>query len=187
MGALIDTLVNRSVILRIRPTGLHWLPSLPAHEDLCAHGGAVIEVDGEVFFDTRDRGLTLSAAALFLLRTLERDHLPDALAGDQLFPCCGHAVFSDGPGLDVYVSGCPNGDNVWVRHRGTMVELETVEGERVEVSGAEWQEAVHSFADEIRDFYDASAPKRPTIPGEREGWDAFWAEWRRRRTGMRVA
>lgn len=70
---------------------LGWL-----HEaDLCAHCKAQPSVGGQLLVGPADGEFTVSAAGLFLLRTLEADHVSgDALTDEnQLFPCCGFLIY----------------------------------------------------------------------------------------------
>ena len=61
-------------------------------EDLCLHGHAVARIAGEtVEFDC-----AVSAAALYLLKSLTEDHLLGQ--GEQFFPCCGFFCIADEAG-----------------------------------------------------------------------------------------
>jgi len=57
------------------------------------------------------------------------------------------------------------------------------EDKAVQVTEAEWQQAVISFIRQVEDFYTSCSPKI-TIDDEfdRKGWQAFWQEWQERRT-----
>lgn len=175
--------------LVLESTNLGWLgDGHKADWDQCAHGTVTCAI-GRVAVTSRNCNVT--AAALFLLRTLEHDHTPleSVAPSNQLFPCCGHSpwVATDGrfPTINL---GCDNGDELWVRHAADGVVI--TQGELSErVSGEQWHEAVVSFADKVRAFYDVSPPRRRARGSdvdamENAGWDAFWVEWIERR--MRV-
>jgi hypothetical protein len=170
--------------VRIIAADLHWIDSGIAEEDLCAHGVAWVEVDGETVA-TAARGSTLSAAALHLLRTLDVDHTPYAPVGGQLVPCCGFTMLpirDDSP-FDTLVLGCPNGLDWAVRHVDAGVELAFEGGTRALVSDEEWRAAVTSFSRTVRAFYGASEPKKmPSLAEEADGYRAFLSEWERRHT-----
>lgn len=136
----------------------------------------------EVFLVTPEKGdVTVSAAALFLLRTLERDHTKSDPVGEQLFPCCGHSMI-DLEGEDVTIIGCPNGIDLVVKHLDAIqIQLETMEGHIFLVNKAEWVRAVIRFSDSVEAFYHQSAPKTPFEPFENKGFQKMLSEWKRRR------
>jgi hypothetical protein len=78
-------------MLVLQPLNLRWISHAaddPA--DCCAHGDVVFRIGDDILLDeTNGRDLTVSAAALYLLRTLSVPHSRAAPVGDQLFPCCG--------------------------------------------------------------------------------------------------
>jgi hypothetical protein len=67
-------------------------------EDQCAHGKVALEIDGVSLVRPEDGEWTVSAAALFLLRTLTADHTPErpVAEGSFSFPAvdsaCGSAA-----------------------------------------------------------------------------------------------
>jgi hypothetical protein len=80
--------------------------------DQCAHGDVVFAIDSIPFAAGREaKDLTVSAAALFLLRTLAHDHTPAVPVAEdsQLFPHCGHAVYTSEERFPVLVLGCNDG------------------------------------------------------------------------------
>lgn len=171
---------------------MDWLGSgEEADWDQCVHGVATCAV-GSIAITSRACNLT--AASLFLLRTIEHDHTASesVAPSNQLFPCCGHSPWVvSGERFPTLNMGCDCGDELWVRHDGGVLDLAW--GELHErVPAAEWEDAVVTFADQVRAFYDASPPRRHSGSShadalENEGWDAFWAEWVERRTRARPA
>lgn len=101
-----------SPLVVLEPVNLRWINGAaddPA--DICAHGDVSFRISGDVLVEPADRELTVSAAALYLLRTLSVAHSRAAPVGDHLFPCCGFCLY-DLPGeLDVVVCGCPSGED----------------------------------------------------------------------------
>ena len=76
----------------LAPTNLHWIDETtdPA-KDMCAHGSVRFRIGEDVFADeTKD--CTVSAAALYLLRTLEEPLAGDPRREEALFPCCGFTM-----------------------------------------------------------------------------------------------
>lgn len=170
--------------VQLSPVDLRWNEAAeddPA--DLCAHGDFEFRIDGDVLSDGfAGRELTLSAGALYLMRTLSRPHTKDAPVGDQLFPCCGFNMYDVAGESDVLILGCPNGEDFEVDHRegGNLVVVRAPEGREWFVDRDSWREAVFAFADAVSEFYARSLPKRPSPEGA-AGYRAFEAEWERRR------
>ncbi len=168
---------------------LHWMGedrSLDT-EDQCAHGNVEFRVNDAIFVKPEDGDWSVSAAGLYLLRTLEYSHTAEDPANDPvtdnyLFPCCGFNVWLIKGKLAVM--GCPNGINVEVVRSGENVTLKK-EGVEVTVGSEEWKSAVFSFADQIKEFYRSEAPKKaPEDKLDREGWETFWKEWDVRRSAI---
>lgn len=169
-------------MVTLEPTRLHWIKDDGADDprDLCAHSPVRFEVDGVPLVGPDAGDFTVSAAAIYLLRTLERDHVPAAPVGEHLFPCCGHAMYDTGDD-DVTICGCPNGRNVDVVHADDVVRLTLVDGRTFIVPTDEWRRAVHRFADRVREFYERSLPKTPADDTDAAGLARLWIEWNRRR------
>jgi hypothetical protein len=151
--------------------------------DQCAHGSVLFQIDDTVFLQPEDGRWTVSAAGLFLLRTLENDHTDTNPVSERnfLFPHCGHAAWliEDGR-FEVLCQGCDTGVNPEVIHTDGAV---LIRGEQEQVvSFQEWKDSVFAFADQVREFYDKCSQK--VLPDEgidREGWAGFWQEWHSRR------
>jgi hypothetical protein len=152
--------------------------------DQCAHGRVHLAVDEMTFIRPDDGEWAVSAAGLFLLRTLEEDHtLEDSVAEHNLlFPCCGHSVFEAASSrYGLVCIGCPGGCHIDVLHREGSVVLRGQAGEAV-VDETEWRSAVLRFCDQVQAFYDGASPKEELDGEDGKGWKMFWAEWRTRRT-----
>lgn len=148
--------------------------------DQCAHGQVRFGVGDTLLVDPEGDDLTVSAAGLHLLRTLEANHelggrFPD---DSQLFPHCGFFVVPDGDRCTII--SCPEGVDVSVVTDGDTVTLRRGEL-NVETTRAQWRDAVLGFVRQVEAFYESS-PIRQTIddPFERDGWQMFWQEWHRR-------
>jgi hypothetical protein len=110
----------------LRPVSLRWINGAaddPA--DLCAHGDVEFRINGDKLIEPTDRDLTVSAAALYLLRTLSVPHSRETPVGDHLFPCCGFSMYDVEGEPDVVICGCPSGEDFEVLHqaggRGVVV------------------------------------------------------------------
>ncbi|WP_223963799.1 hypothetical protein [Paraburkholderia sabiae] len=139
-----------------------------------------MKVNGREFVSPQDGTWTVSAAALYLLRTFSSDHGEGLTVADQnyLFPCCGFNAWKLPEDERVVCIGCPNGLDVEVIHKnGSLVELrkrDVVECVSVDM----WTRAVLGFAMQIRQFYQDSRRKAYIADDfDRSGWDAFWKEW----------
>jgi hypothetical protein len=139
-------------------------------------------VGESIFVRPEDGRLTLSAAGLFLLRTLSVDHTLDNPVSESnlLFPCCGHTAWVHEGRFRVLCMGCPNGKNPEVIHQGDSIVVKSEQAEVLPFMS--WKNAVFGFVDEVRTFYDQSLPKTEDLDEhDRAGWAAFWEEWRTRR------
>ncbi len=161
----------------IDASGFHWISGAPDDpEDLCLHGHAEAEIGGELL----EYDCTVSAAALYLLKSLTEDHIMGS--GEQMLPCCGFFLVADEAGENVEIIGCDHGEDWTVLHDGDNVRLITPSGCETVVPIGEYRGEVFRFADKVADFYRSCSPKRePGDEFDRRGWAAFRREWHRRR------
>ena len=161
----------------IEATDLAWVDgSKDDVNDLCLHGHAVVHIgDCKLEYDA-----TVSATALYLLKTLTEDHI--IYMDNQLLPCCGFFYLPNETLDQVTICGCPNGIDWSVLHDGDWVILELEDGTKEKVSLTDYRAEVLKFADKIEAFYQSCSPKViPENELERNGYKAFWNEWHRRR------
>lgn len=158
--------------------------------DQCAHGLVRFVIDDVFFVHPEDGVWTVSAAVLYLLRTLEHEHTTEHSVAEYnfIFPCCAHACWLVGEGeFKLICIGCNQGIDIEVLHDGDLVDIGGPDGKRKVVQLSEWQAAVFRFADQVQGFYDRSASKVvPDDKLDKDGWAAFWNEWHSRRWGLRV-
>ena len=168
----------------LQPVNLRWInDAADDPTDLCAHGDVEFRIGGDVLLDgSSGRNLTVSAAALYLLRTLSVPHSRAAPVGDHLFPGCGFTLYDVAGAPDVVICGCPNGEDFEVRHQvsGAGVIVRAADGREWPMGWSEWRAAVFGFADRVADFYAACSPKQPATE-DAAGYAKFVAEWERRR------
>jgi hypothetical protein len=169
----------------LQPLSLRWIQGAADDpRDLCAHGDIEFRIGEDVLLGpTTGKDLTVSAAALYLLRTLSVPHTNEAPVGDHLFPCCGFSMY-DVPGQeDVAISGCFFGQDFQVLHdvRGAGVVIRAADRREWQVGWPEWRAAVFTFADKVSEFYAACSPKQPYDEEDVKGFRKFAAEWERRR------
>jgi hypothetical protein len=158
--------------------------------DQCAHGGVVFTIDSRPFVGGSEaEDLTVSAAALFLLRTLTHDHsaAKPVAESSQLFPHCGFTAYPVEGRFRVLLPGCNVGIELDITHRADTVSVRSEDGNEATLSAAEWRDAVVGFVDAVQAFYDASPPRQPLDDNyEDEGWRVFWCEWTERRKAADV-
>ncbi len=161
----------------IDATDLHWIDkSADNADDLCLHGHTVVHIgDERLEFDA-----TVSATALYLLKTLTEEHIIDT--DIAMLPCCGHFYIPDEALENVAIIGCGNGIDWTVKHSENNVVLITENGTKVTVSSEEYKKEVYKFADKIENYYKSCSPKKMSGDEfDRNGYIAFWNEWHRRR------
>ena len=93
-------------------------------EDRCLHGHVEVRIgEAVVAYDC-----TVSAAALYLLKTLTEDHIIHQ--DNQLLPCCGFFLVADKALENVTIIGCDYGVDWSVVHDGDSVRLILEDGEK---------------------------------------------------------
>jgi hypothetical protein len=183
-GSVQIEVVGRMIVLR--PTDMCWNPAMEDDPtDQCSHGNVEFTIDSIPFVTGEDgEDITVSAAALFLLRTLTHDHTAATPVAEdaQLFPHCGFTALAVSGRFPVLVVGCNVGVDLDVVHTDGLVTIRSRDGKEATVTEAEWRVAVLGFVDEVQTFYDASPPREPFDDATAdEGWTAFWQEWGGRR------
>lgn len=151
--------------------------------DLCAHGIIYFEIDGNILVSEKDEIWTVSASALYLLRTLESDHSNtefEAPYGGQIFPCCGFNMYDIEGEENVVIDGCPNGIDFEITHEEGRVKISFEDKKSFLVPLKEWQRAIIEFSKRVKAFYAASSPKIPWDDENKAGYEKFIAEWNRR-------
>jgi hypothetical protein len=167
----------------LRPTNLHWMDgSLDDRQDLCAHSGVDFRIGDSVLVKPSDGNWTVSAAALYLLRTLSQKHTKQQPITEYLFPCCGNGIFEVEGQDDVQIVGCNNGIDFEVLRVDDEVIVTAQDGTQYRVGLPDWKNAVCEFSDSVRAFYSASLPKEPEDDWEERSFRKFLSEWSRRRS-----
>ena len=164
-------------IFRIEADDLHWIDGREDNaDDLCLHGHATAVIgERKLEYDA-----TVSATALYLLKTLTEDHIIGQ--DNQLLPCCGFMMIPEDDLENVAIVGCPNGIDWTVLHEGDAVRLILDDGYETVVDMDDYRREVLAFADKVEAFYDSCVPRAlPDDEFEKNGYNAFWCEWRRRR------
>ena len=156
----------------IKVDNLHWLDKVKENEDLCLHGYATVTIGKEIF----EYNATVSSTALYLLKSLKKDHLISE-SSNQMLPCCGHFIIPDDTLSSVEIIGCNNGIDWTVRHENNNIVLITKDGNKTEIAFDLYQKTVFGFADEIEAFYKNSKEKSFANKFEKDGYTAFWKEW----------
>lgn len=159
---------------------LYWIKGEKDNpEDLCLHGNVDVKIGDEVVAD--NYSCTVSSTGLYLLKSIEEDHIPGKSL-NQLLPCCGHFIIPDDTKDTVEIYGCPNGIDWSVLHSNESVKLVTQKGNEVSIKLTDYRGIVFDFADKIEAYYKMCKEKVvPTDEIERNGYIKFWREWHIRR------
>ena len=155
---------------------LCWLDGQPEETDLCAHGVVRIHAGDHVL----EGAVSVSAAALHLLRTVTDDHEPDEMA--KLFPSDGFCWTPWGDPYPIYLGGCPNGGfDGSVIHDDGCVCLAMEGASAVRIPEAAYRAEVFRFADAVERLFSAGKPKIVRDALDQLWYPLFWKEWHERR------
>lgn len=153
----------------------YWLPGQPEETDLCLHGEVRVHIGEDVLADE----VSLSAAALHLLRSVKDDHEPDAYA--KLFPTDGFCWTPDGEG-SIYLGGCPNGGIDGSVIHGEGFVCIALEGRtEIRVPLADYRAEIFRFADQVEAAFRQGKPKVVIAELDKLWYPLFWTEWVRLR------
>ncbi len=145
-------------------------------EDKCLHGHVTVTIGGKTF----EANGTVSATALYLLKSLTEDHIPSDCEL-QMVPCCGHFYIASKDLMTVTIIGCDTGLDWTIRHDGRTVLLTAPDGTEAAVSYSDYLYKVCRFADKVERYYDQCSPKVIRDDEfDRNGYTTFWNEWYRR-------
>ena len=146
-------------------------------QDLCLHGRVTVHIGDTVLENVG----TVSATALYLLKTLTEDKVMD-YNDIQMIPCCGHFLIANEDLTEVQIIGCDIGSDWTTLHEGDNIKIILPSGLKEIVSLADYKKEVFKFADKVEAFYKSCTPKEiPEDVFRRNGYIAFWNEWHRRR------
>ena len=161
---------------------LHWIKDVDDPTDLCAHGHVLVKIGDEVVADKDSLDVTVSATALYLMRTLKENYKKDDYAS-QLLPCCGHFIIADDENDFVNICGCPSGIDWTIIHTDdNKIKHITDSGQEASVDKDAYKKTVLDFVDQVENFYKTSLPKIiPTDDFDKKGYLTFWKEWRQLR------
>ena len=159
---------------KIKADNLEWIGGAADDpQDLCLHGHVTAQFGDTVL---EDHG-TVSATALYLLKTLSEDKMM-AHHNIQMLPCCGHTLIANDNLTEVIISGCDNGTDWSTVHEGDLVRFILPSGQEEVVTLREYRYAVLDFAKQVKRFYDSCTPKElPENEFDCNGYIAFWNEW----------
>lgn len=178
-----EDIVDAEICFSILYEDFQWIDGAEDDpEDLCLHGTVSVLMGTESFA----YHCCVSAAALRMLKTLTENH-EVTNSGEQMLPCCGDSMIADETMETVTIIGCDNGIDWTVRHEDGGIQLITATGKQVLVDKARYRKEVFRFADAVENFYKNASPKIfPSNNIDREGYQVFWKEWRKRRAGVLV-
>ena len=77
---------------KITVSNLHWIDGSKDYpSDLCLHGDPVVYIGK---YKRQFKGATVSASALYLLKSITEDHYPSDGEEVQMLPCCGFNMYA---------------------------------------------------------------------------------------------
>ncbi len=163
----------------IKILDLHWIENGDEREDLCAHGSAYVRIGDRVIADKKDDdSWTLSAGALYLMRTVDKDYKENDF-GNQLIPHCGFFLIGNDEEDFVTITGCPHGFDWTIIHEASNVRHIADTGEQAIIPLNDYKNLIFAFADQVETFYRHSKPKKlPADEFDLKGYRSFWNEWK---------
>ncbi|HIT72412.1 MAG TPA: DUF3885 domain-containing protein [Candidatus Fimicola cottocaccae] len=161
---------------QINAYDFYWIDGTKDNkDDLCLHGDVSVRIEKEIL----SYSCCVSASALRMLETIKNDHYITN-TGEQMLPCCGHSMFADENLENVYISGCDNGVDYEVKHNDNIVIIKTEKGNTYNIRLSDYKEEVVNFANKVQEFYNKCYEKiLPKNDFEKNGYIAFWNEWKR--------
>ncbi len=165
----------------IKVSNLHWINNTDDERDLCAHGNVFLKIDDEIVCDETKLDVTVSATALYLLRSLTENYKKDDFDG-QLLPCCGFFTYFDENGRPA-ISGCPTGIDWTIQHiDDNQIKHISESGKEAILNKEDYKKMVYDFADKVEEFYKNSKPKIiPSDDFDRGSYYEIWEEWKKLR------
>ena len=153
---------------------LYWIDgSQDNKEDLCLHGDLEIRVNDQIV----EYSPTVSATGLRLLRSLFNDH--EEGKGEHLFPCCGNTMLENEQINRVEIIGCDQGLDWSVKHEAGLVTIEADENSKTTYYYLQYKKEVLNFIKQVENFYKEAGERiLPEDEMDREGYLAFWKEWK---------
>lgn len=158
----------------IRIKKLYWIDgSQDNKEDLCLHGDLEIRLNDQIV----QYSPTVSVAGLRLLRSLFEDH--QGGSGEQLFPCCGNTMLANEQVNRVEILGCDQGLDWSIKHEAGLVTIEADGNLKTTYYYLQYKKEVLNFIKQIEGFYKKAGERiLPEDEIDREGYLAFWKEWK---------
>ena len=165
----------------IKLNDCHWIDNDESNtDDLCLHGKVTICIENSTVITSYD--CTVSVAALYLMRTIDSDHITNNNSDKQLLPCCGHFMIADEKLQNVEIPGCPNGKDWSVKHSDCHVAISFAAEKETVIPLEVYKDTIFKFANKVEQFYKKSVPRSiPADEIEHNGYTAFWNEWKWRR------
>lgn len=165
-------------MIEITPHNLHWSKNVPTEYNFYVYGGFTLSFDQNIIIDAKSEELTLSAAVIYLLRTIEKNHSFGTKICEHLIPECADMYLSNLGNVEFIT--CPFGIDWWVEHTTENVTLIFQHGKEITTTLRDYIRAVLKFADKIKVFYDEGGSKKYNDEEDRKAFEAFNREWNMR-------
>jgi len=162
----------------IKLIDLFWLKSGDEENDLYAHGHVYVKIGDEIVCDENTLDVTVTAAGLYLLRSLSENYKKGNY-DSQLLPCCGFVTYFD-ENLRPAISGCPAGIDWTITHlTEDLIQHTSDNGNSAIIKIEDYKKMVYDFVDKVEEFYQSSLPKiLPKDEFELGAYEEIWEEWR---------
>lgn len=157
----------------------HWIMDDDRYDkgDLCSHGEVYLRIADELIISEKDGSYTLSATALYLLRSLDKNCDYESF-GSQIVPCCGNLLVPSSNNEDyVVICGCPFGFDWKIQHIDGNVLFTSENGTEGKLDFEAYRKMVIDFAKEVQLFYQPKLKVLPSDEFEFNGFTQFWNEW----------
>jgi hypothetical protein len=161
----------------IKLLNINWIGNLPDDgRDLCAHGKVYLRIGTTILSDDRNQDWTVSATALFLLRTLNIDYHEGDFY-NFLLPCCGHSLVKE-KNKPLIISGCNTGIDWNIQHLDNgLVKHFTKDGIEGIIQEEHYKKQIYDFSDRVENFYNKSKKRRFYDKYDKKAYQEFKREW----------
>lgn len=152
-------------------------------EDKCLHGNVNVKIGNEVVAENYP--CTVSSTALYLLKSLQNNHIP-GVSLNQMLPCCGFFIIPNDTNDTVEITGCLTGIDWTVIHENHSVKLITQKGHESSIDIDSYRLIVFDFVDKVEKYYNSCKEKiLPADDFDLKGYLMFWKEWHKISIGIR--
>ena len=165
----------------IKLLSINWIDNLPDNgSDLCANGKVYLRIGDKILSDAKNEDWTVSAATVFLLRTLENDYNEGDFY-NFLLPCCGHYMVYE-KNKPIIISGCNSGIDWNIKHIDNELVKHFIKNEIDGIIHKEnYKKQIYKFSDSVEYFYYKSKKRKFNNKYNKIAYKEFRKEWKKLR------